>query len=62
MTEAILTYIELVAAANSGDRQARVELAIVERRMLTEGGPPFPTEAGNPFGETSPESGRRTGS
>lgn len=37
LREAVLTYVELVAAANSGDGAARVELAIVERRMLNQG-------------------------
>lgn len=32
-----MTYLELVAAANSGDRKAIVELAIIEGRMLNAG-------------------------
>lgn len=37
LRETVLTYVELVAAANSGDGEARIELAIVERRMLNQG-------------------------
>lgn len=32
-----MTYLELVAAANTGDGKARIELAIIEGRMLNEG-------------------------
>lgn len=57
--ESVLTYVELVAAANSGDGEARVELTMVERRMLDPGDAVVTHQGATPRDEQpSPGSGR----